>query len=294
MLPSLESLRCFVAAARLLRFSAAAKSVALTPAAFGQRVRQLEESLGAPLFERTTRKVTLTSAGLRLLPAAERALQAASDCARAVQGGGGLPEAEITLGTRHELGISWIVPQLDRIARKHPTLQLHLYFGSGPDLVLRVRTMEIDCALTSIRFTDPKLHEIVVHREDYVFAGAPALLAKTPLKKPEHAAAHTLLDASAELPLFRYMRDAGHDLRFARVTRLGTISAIRGRALAGAGVAVLPLYFVRDDLAKKRLVRLLPKAQPAHDFFRLIFRADDPRRAIYEGLAAALAEEPLR
>src|SRR5262245_38536891 len=106
MLPSLESLRCFVAAARLLRFRAAAKSVALTPAAFGQRVKQLEDALGVPLFERTTRKVALTGAGLRLLPAAERALAAAADCARAAQGGGGLPDAEITLGTRHELGVS--------------------------------------------------------------------------------------------------------------------------------------------------------------------------------------------
>lgn len=294
MLPSLESLRCFVAAARLLRFRAAAKSVALTPAAFGQRVKQLEETFGVPLFERTTRRVTLTEAGLRLLPAAERALSAASDCALAVQGGRGLPEAEITLGTRHELGISWIVPQLDRLHERHPTLRVHLYFGSGPDLVLRVRTMEIDCAVTSARFTDAKIHEIVMHREDYVLCGAPSLLAKIPFKKAEDARAHTLLDISAEAPLFRYVRDAGADLRFGGVNRLGTIAAIRARALAGAGVAVLPLYFVKDDLARNKLVRLLPKTTPHHDFFRLIFRADDPRRVVYEGVAKALSEEPLR
>ena len=294
MLPPLDSLRCFVAAARLLRFRAAAKSLALTPAAFGQRVRQLEDLLGAPLFERTTRKVSLTGAGLRLLPVAERALGAAADCARAVQGEGGLPEAEITLGTRHELGVSWIVPQLDRIAKRHPTLHTHLYFGSGPDLVLRVRTMEIDCAVTSTRFTDPRLDEIRLHREDYVLVGARALLDKTPLRKPEHAAAHTLLDISAELPLFRYLRDAGADLRFARVLRLGTIAAIRARALEGAGVAVLPHYFVKADLHKKTLVRALPKIEAAHDYFRLIFRGDDPRRVVYEALAEALSEEPLR
>lgn len=294
MLPSLDSLRCFVAAARLLRFRAAAKSLALTPAAFGQRVRQLEDLLGASLFERTTRKVTLTGAGLRLLPVAERALTAAADCARAVQGEGGLPEAEITLGTRHELGLSFIVPQLDRIAKRHPTLRMHLYFGSGPDLVLRVRTMEIDCAVTSTRFTDPRLDEIRLHREDYVLVGARSLLEKTPLRKPEHAAAHTLLDISAELPLFRYLRDAGADLRFGRVLRLGTIAAIRARALEGAGVAVLPLYFVKTDLRKKTLVRALPKIEPAHDYFRLLFRGDDPRRVVYEALAKALSEEPLR
>lgn len=294
MLPSLDSLRCFVAAARLLRFRAAAKSLALTPAAFGQRVKQLEEALGAPLFERTTRKVTLTGAGLRLLPAAERAISAAADCARAVRGGAGLPEAEITLGTRHELGISWIVPQLDRIAKRYPTLSVHLYFGSGPDLVLRVRTMEIDCAVTSARFTDPKIAEIRLHREDYAFVGAPSLLARTPLRRPEDAEAHTLLDISAELPLFRYLRDAGADLRFGRVARLGTIAAIRARALEGAGVAVLPRYFVERDIKKKALVRALPKVTPAHDHFRLIFRGDDPRRVVYEGLAALFAEEELR
>jgi DNA-binding transcriptional LysR family regulator len=294
MLPSLENLRCFVAAARLLRFRAAARSVALTPTAFGQRIRQLEDAVGAPLFERTTRTVALTSAGLRLLPAAERALAAAADCARAVRGDGALPEAEITIGTRHELGMSWIVPQLDRLAKRHPTVRAHLYVGSGPDLVLRVRTMEIDCAVTSSRFADPLLAEILLHREEYVFVGAPRLLATSPLRTAAHAERHTLLDVSAELPLYRYLRDAGADLRFGRVVRLGTIAAIRARALAGAGVAVLPRYFVGPDLARGRLVALLPKVRPAHDFFRLVFRADDPRRAVYEGLAALLAEEPLR
>lgn len=294
MLPSLDSLRCFVAAARLLHFRAAAKSLALTPAAFGQRIKQLEETLSAPLFERTTRKVSLTEAGLRLLPAAERAISAAADCARAVRGGAGLPEAEITLGTRHELGLSWIVPQLDRLAVRYPTLGVHLYFGSGPDLLLRVRTMEIDCAVTSTRFTDPKIQEIRLHREEYALVGAPRLLARSPLRRPEDAAAHTLLDISAELPLFRYLRDAGVELRFGRVVRLGTIAAIRARALAGAGVAVLPRYFVEHDLKKRALARALPKITPAHDHFRLIFRGDDPRRVVYEGLAQAFSEEPLR
>ncbi|MBK8255297.1 MAG: LysR family transcriptional regulator [Polyangiaceae bacterium] len=294
MLPSLDSLRCFVAAARLLRFRAAAKSLALTPAAFGQRIKQLEDAFGSPLFDRTTRKVTLTDSGLRLLPAAEKALAAAADCARAARGGTGLPDAEITLGTRHELGISWIVPQLDALEKKYPTLGVHLYFGSGPDLILRVRTMEIDCAVTSTRFTDPKLQEIVLCREDYVLVGSPALLCSKPLRKNTDAASHTLLDISAELPLFRYVRDTGADLRFARVVRLGTIAAIRARALSGAGVAVLPRYFVKQDLEKKKLVRALKDMTPMHDHFRLIFRGDDPRRRIYEELAAFFSKEPLR
>ena len=67
-IPSIENLRCFDAAARLLRFRAAAKAVALTPAALGHRIRQLEDELGVKLFERTTRTVRLTAEGLAVLP----------------------------------------------------------------------------------------------------------------------------------------------------------------------------------------------------------------------------------
>jgi len=295
-LPSIESLRCFAAAARLLNFRAAARAVALTPAALGQRIQKLEDELGAALFRRTTRSVALTEAGLALLPAAEQCLAAARECGRAARGESGPPPMEITLGTRQELGMSWIVPQLDALAATYPSLDLHLYFGSGPDLLLRVRTMEIDCAVTSSRYTDPKLDAARLHREDYVFVGARALLARRPLTRDEHAGGHALLDAGAELPLFRYFRDApggGDRLHFQRIVRLGSIEAIRARVLAGAGVAVLPLYQVAADLEARTVQRIFPKVVPLHDWFRLVFRADDARRPIYDKLAATMRAEPL-
>ncbi|APR84819.1 Transcriptional regulator, LysR family protein [Minicystis rosea] len=297
MLPSIDSLRCFVAAARLLNFRAAARSVALSPAALGQRIQQLEAELGAPLFRRTTRAVSLTEAGLALLPAAERCLDAAAECARAARGETAPPSMEITLGTRHELGMSWIVPELERIGAALPWLDIHLYFGAGQDLLLRVRTMEIDCAVTSSRFTDPKLEALRLHREDYVFVGGTALLKERPLTRAEHAAGHALLDESAGLPLFRYWRDApggGDRLRFQRIVRLGGIAAMRRRVLDGAGVAVLPRYLVNADLAARKMRVIFPSIEPLHDWFRLVFRADDPRRALYEKLAAHLVEAPLR
>lgn len=296
MLPSIDSLRCFLAAARLRSFRAAAHTVALTPAALGQRIQKLEDELGTPLFRRTTRAVSLTEAGLALLPAAERCVDAAGACVRAARGEEAAPPMEVTLGSRHELGMSWILPQLDRLAAALPALDIHLYFGSGPDLLLRVRSMDIDCAVTSARFTDPKLDAARLLREDYVFVGAPALLARLPLTRDEHAAAHTLLDISPDLPLFRYFRDApdgGDRLHFARIARLGSTDVMRRRALDGAGVAVLPAYLVEGDLARSTLVRVLPTVALLHDWFRLVFRADDPKRAVYEKLAARLRGEPL-
>ncbi len=295
-LPSVDSLRCFCAAAKFLNFRAASRSVALTPAAFGQRIKQLEDQLGAQLFVRTTRSVRLAPAGLALLPAAQRALGSLEDCARAVSPGGALPAMDIVVGTRHELGLSWVLPQIDRLKERFPSIEIHLYFGSGPDLVNRVRMLSLDCAITSTRLADPKLDAVRLHREDYVFVGSPALLDRVPLVKPEDAAKHTLVEVSDDLALFRYWRDSpkGVPLTFARLARFGTIEAIRQRVLAGAGVGVLPKYLVQQDLDAKRLRVVLPKVVPLHDYFRLVMRADDPRRSIFEAIAESMSSIPLR
>jgi LysR family glycine cleavage system transcriptional activator len=298
-LVSIDSLQCFAVAAKLLNFRAAARSVALTPAAFGQRIKQLEELLGIELFRRTTRSVHLTEAGLALLPFAEKTIADAQACVLAARGETAMAPHEIVIGTRYELGLSWLLPQLDPLAERHPWLQLHLYFGSGPDLLAKVRTMEIDCAVTSMRLIDPKLDSLRLHREEYVFVASAALLRKRPLTRVEHGLAHALIDVDGDLPLFRYWRDAasrklGDRLRFGQTERLGTIEAIRRRLLAGAGVAVLPEYLVRKDIASRRLRVVFPAIEPNADYFRLVFRRDDPRRAVYETIARALLEFPLR
>src|SRR5262245_28941796 len=91
MLPSIDALRCFCAAAKTLHCRSAARAVALTPSAFGHRIRQLEDELGAQLFVRTTRSVRLSKAGLALAPVAERALALVEDCTRAIKADEGLP-----------------------------------------------------------------------------------------------------------------------------------------------------------------------------------------------------------
>lgn len=297
VLSSLDSLRCFLAATRVLNFRLAAREVALTPTAFGQRIRQLEAQLGAPLFVRTTRSVTATGTALALVPAAERCLDAASECERIGRGSDEHPEMDLMLGTRQELGMSWVMPQRATLMRKRPWLHLHVHFGAGQDLLLRIRTLDIDCAITSTPMSDPKLAAIQLHREDYVFVGARKMLAKRPLRRDADASAHTLIDASSDQPLFHYWRDAvggGDRLRFARGCWLGSIAAIRRQVLEGEGVAVLPEYFVRGDLSARRLERIMPKVVPVHDYFRLVFRASDPRRAIFESLANDLLRVPLR
>ncbi len=295
-LPDIDSLRCFVEAARLLNFRAASAAVGLTPAALGQRIRKLEDQLDVSLFQRTTRKVVLTEAGMAMLPVALRTLSEAEACVRAARGEGGPIERDIVIGTRHELGLSWIIPMLPQLRDAFSGVTFHLYVGSGPDLDLRVRSGEVDCAVSSRRVTDPVIDFYRLHPEEYAFVGSPQLLAERPIEHPEDAAHHTLVDTSGEVALFRYWRDApgGHDsLEFGKLLQMGTIAIIREMIVTGQGVGVLPLYLVQRDLDEGRLQRILPEVEPRHDWFRLLFRKDDPRRLLFQGIAREMAATPL-
>ncbi len=296
-LPDLDSLHCFVTAARLLNFRAAASSVGLTPAALGKRIKGLEEDLGVTLFHRTTRHVALSEEGLRLLPQAQGVLLSAESLVTDARGNAGLPSMELNLGTRHELGLSWIIPMLPELKERLPRVTFHLYFGSGADLELRVRTLEIDCAVSSRTVVDPHVDHFNLHTEAYTFVGAPGLLDQTPLRTSADATHHTLVDAHPELPLLRYYRDAagGDDrIRFGAVVRIGTIAGILSLVLRGDGVAVLPTYFVAPYLRDGALRAIFPDVELLTDQFRLLFRRDDPRRTVYESVAGAMQQTPLQ
>jgi LysR family glycine cleavage system transcriptional activator len=195
-----------------------------------------------------------------------------------------------------ELGLSFLIPSHQAIRAACPGLSLHYFFGSGPELLSRVRTREVDCAVTSARFTDPALSSLPLHREEYVLVAARALLRRQPLARREQADRHTLLDIDSALPLFRYWQEAaaGEELRFGRIWRVGSGAAIHHLVRSGQGVAVLPLYVVAHEIARGTLMRLFPGVKPASDHFRLIFRRDDPRQSTFATLARALLALPLR
>jgi DNA-binding transcriptional LysR family regulator len=295
-LPTVDVLHGFLAVAQTLNFRRAARQVALTPAALSRRIQVLEELCGTLLFERTTRSVVLTEAGQRLVPSARDALASVEACVTAARGAANPVAIELVLGTRPDLGMSWVFPQLDALAGELPHVTLHLFFGATDDLYARLRTREIDCAVSSARFADPRLDAIPMHREDFAFVAAPALLRREPFTRLEHAARHVLVDVSADLPLFQAWRDApgGGDLAFARVLRFNSLAAIHRTVLAGRGVAVLPRYFVAGSLARGRLRRLFPRVRLLHDYFRLVYRRDDHRVATYRALAARLVRHPLQ
>lgn len=289
----LESLRCFDIVATTLRFRAAAARVHLSPAAFSERIRRLEDSLGATLLARSTRQVNLTEAGHRLLPLAREILSLVERCRGAADAAARPLPYELVLGTRFELGLSWLCPALGPLSLGRPERTIHLYNGDTPDLLRRLDRGELDAVVASMRLTSPRLAYAALHPEEYLFVSA-----DRGLRRREDAAASILVDVSSDLPLFRYFLDALSDAEpwpFSRVEYMGGIGAIRHRLLDGGGrVAVLPRYFIASDLAAGRLVRLMPRVRPRADNFRLIWRAGHPRETDLIALASELRKMPLR
>ncbi len=292
MLPSLDNLRCFVAAAEHGTFRRAAKAVALTPTAFGQRIRQLEDQVGAELFERTTRRVDITPAGEALLPVAREALRAARRCLEVTDEVSDRV-VPLTLGTRFELGMSWLVPAVLDARRERPRWRLELYFGSGGDIVEQLALGAVDTVITSAPVARTGWHQEPLHAERYVFVGAPRLLARTPFDGADAAVAHCLLDVDHTRPLSRYLVSVAPSIRFRDTLACGAGAAVRALCLEGLGVAVLPAYMVAADIERGALVRLLPDLEMLSDTFRLLWREGHADAATLVELAAWLRARAL-
>jgi DNA-binding transcriptional LysR family regulator len=295
-LPDLESLRCFVQAVTFASFRTAARKVALSPAAFVARIRRLEDQLGARLFVRTTRRVALTPAGAQLLPKARRCLDEAERCSRAFESSEPVPY-DLRIGTRFEVGMSWVIPALGPLERAKPERRLHVYFGDTAWLLQEMLRDEVHCMITSARMSSPNLVFARLQEEEYVLVGERALVTELPVLGPKDARRHVLLDLHADLPLFRYFLDARspkEEWVFERIQYLGGIAAVRARVLEGAGIAVLPLFFVRRDLSSGRLKRLMPTTRLPRDWLRMVWRQGQVHEAQLRELAAELSERPLR
>ena len=288
----LDSLRCFEAVATTLRFRAAAARVHLSPGALSDRIRRLEEGLGTRILARTTRSVSLTEAGERLLPLARSVLGMVDSMSGAAHADGVAQHCELLLGTRYEIGLSWLCPILGQLGRKRPERTVHLYNGSSSDLSGRLETGDLDAVVASLPLSSPRLTYAALHEEEYVLVGVDGAL-----RCREDARHLTLVDISPDLPLIRYFLDAQPDAEpwpFARVEYMGGIANVRLRLLEGEGrVGVLPTFFIKSDLSRGSFRRLMPKVRLRSDSLRLIWRMGHPRESELMALAQDLREFPL-
>ena len=121
-LPSLNALKAFEAAARLESFTEAAAELFVTHAAISRHVRDLEEWLGTPLFNRTGRGVELTEAGLRFALRLTPLFDQLADATREAAAVGDVRVLKVTV--EPSIASRWLVPRLGRFNELHPDIEL--------------------------------------------------------------------------------------------------------------------------------------------------------------------------
>ena len=245
------------------------------------------------VLTRTTRCVALTDAGQRLLPLTRTVLGLIDGMAGAATGDQLPQQYELVVGTRYEVGLSWLCPILGPLARKRPQRTVHLYNGSSKDLLAGLERGELDGMVASVRLSSPRLAYAALHDEEYLLVGGSAEPASPRGRAPADPGGHQSRSAAVSI----FPRRAGR--RRAVAFRAGRVhGGHRQRPPPAAGgegrVGVLPTFFIKSDLAKGRLRRLMPRVRLRSDSLRLVWRAGHPREAELIALAHDLREFPLR
>jgi len=282
MVITTDMLGAFVKVAETLSVSAAATELGVGKGLVSKRIAQLETQVGATLFSRSTRRVSLTPAGEAYLEGARRALSemaAAQERVRDLR-------AQLTGGIRMTAPVSWgqrvLALRLPEFLQAFPGIGIELQLV---DRVMDIGRERIDVALRwSNTPPSPGLASAPVAEVGWLLAAAPAFLetAGWP-RQPEDLVAHPGLcywrDGADDQ--WRLERADGAELRQVRVSgryHVDNPEAVAEAAIAGLGVAMLPDYLCAAALRDGRLQRVLPDWTPITKFGSRITAVGAPER----------------
>lgn len=257
---SLAGLRGFLAAARLGSFTQAAAELSLTQSALSRQVQALEEEVETPLFLRTTRKVSLTAAGLRLQQAVMAGLAEIDAAVAEIRPGAGSRAISVT--TFASFASLWLIPRLAGFSEQQPGVDVNCL---TTDRLVDVDAEGIDLALRALPPARWPAGEAGLFDELVVPVMSPALFAASPVTTPADLARHTLL---AFEPRYEVMfPQLGWPSWFAHtgVPPVKPVSTLRfsihdqviQAALAGQGVALARAALIAELLRDGRLVPVL-------------------------------------
>ncbi len=167
----LRQLEYFVAVAEEANFTRAAARVHVSQSGISAQIRQLENDLGAPLFDRSTRVAALTVAGEAALAHARAALAAARAVRDAVDDVNQLVRGRLEVGMVTACTVTPLFDALSSFHRAHPGIDVSLREDNSDRLVDDVRAGAVDLALVGVAGAEPAgLHSFTVVRERLVAA----------------------------------------------------------------------------------------------------------------------------
>lgn len=259
----IEDLRIYVAVIKAGNFTAAAEQLMLSKQYVSRRIAALEESLGARLLNRNTRKLSVTDNGQLFAQHAQRILDDVQEAELAVSGRRQVLRGSFRLSVPMSFGISHLSPYIAEFLSQHPGIQFQVELadrhvdmvGEGFDMAIRIGTLP-DSSLIAKRLGE--FRRVICASPTYLQgAGAP--------REPE--------DLLQQLCL-RYGRESqtGWELFQGDTRKVLAVQGpmvsnngemLRDAAVAGLGLILLPEFIVAPALARGELVTVLDDWHPA-------------------------------
>ncbi len=263
-LPALDLLVGFESAARHLSFTKAGEELFLTQSAVSRQIKELEDQLGVPLFERRHRALSLTEAGQQFYASAAQVLttmRAATERLRAHSG----RRRPLSVTTTNSFAALWLVPRLAGFTRTHPGVDVRIMAET------RVQDLERDGLDLAIRHGPAALagpNAVRLMGERVFPVCSPKLL-----KKILH------WKTWLEVERIAHLRPAG-TLSFSGYEQI--IPA----AVAGHGVALGRTPLVKDLVsAGELLVPFKSSADPARAYFAIVSKSAEGRPEVADFVA---------
>ncbi|MBO9398349.1 LysR family transcriptional regulator [Shimia sp. R9_2] len=255
----LTLLRLFVQVVDKGSFSAVARATHTTPSAVSRQISRLEEDLGTRLLQRTTRQQVLTEAGEIYLRHARQIAEDTEAARRAVSQLGQDPSGVLRITAEADLANALLSPMLPEFLAKYPNLRVQLHTSAkmedlidrGIDVAIRMGHLESSSLIAK---------RLVMSRS--LLVASPAFLANcgTP-SHPKDLSTLTCLSfkTETERTIWRFKTgDEVLDIPVSGRFQVGSLVLLREAAKSGLGIAMLPIWTVRDDLDTGTLLPVLP------------------------------------
>lgn len=255
----LRAMQVFVAVVDRGSMTAAAEALELSRAMVSRHLEALEQWLGARLLQRSTRRLSLTEAGLQALGNCRQMVELAEETAQSAGAHVRVVQGRLRMSASTSFGQAHLASAVADFMQLHPLTQIEVL---AVEHAVNLVEERIDLALRISNQLDPQLIARRLSCCRSVICAAPAYLARHGLpQEPAELARHACLGHS------RFSRD---EWRLQRGDQTWAVSLPEPRlranettlllqaALAGAGIALLPTYLAGPALASGALQRLLP------------------------------------
>jgi DNA-binding transcriptional LysR family regulator len=289
MTDRMSALRLFVRVARAGSFSRAARELGLSQPSASRIIATLEREIGATLFTRSTRALSLTEAGAEYLARVEGALTALDEADHAARGTGEL-RGVLRIAASSSFTEHALIPRLDEFLSRNPKLRIALLVNDQRQALI---TEGVDVAFRFGPLGDSAATARRLGGIERVLVASPAYLRRAGRPQaPADLSSHAVI-AGPMGPHSWTFEKAGRRVSLRLEGRV-FVSANEGAvaaAVAGLGIAATGVIASRQELAQQSLVRVLPDWQMGSVDVHAVFPAGRAAKAAARALAEHVAGE---